>query len=133
MFIRSKDKTKTKQRENILHVTPLKPILSLIQNSLSYMFCFLCIMTIHCIPFYFIHCFYPQLLEAWDYILYSFHATHSSITTQKTHRTWLQTAHLNREAENLNTHSAHIRSRHLPHQAGKLISVLVNLLHCQGA
>lgn len=62
--------------------------------------------------------FFPMQLVAHNYTI---------------HRTRLQTAHLNSEAENLNTHPTHIRSSHLPHQAGKLISVLVNLLHGQSA
>lgn len=45
----------------------------------------------------------------------------------------MSSTHLDGKTEDLDTHPAHVRSRDLPHQAGKLISVLVNLLHCQGA
>lgn len=40
---------------------------------------------------------------------------------------------LDGEAEDLDAHAADIRSRHLSHQAGKFVSVLVDLLHSQGA
>lgn len=40
--------------------------------------------------------------------------------------------YLDGEAQDLYTHATHIRSCHLPHQLGKLIPVLVDLLHCQG-
>ena len=41
--------------------------------------------------------------------------------------------HLDGEAEDLYAHPAHIRRCHLPYQLGKLVSVLVDLLHCQCA
>lgn len=39
---------------------------------------------------------------------------------------------LDGEAEDLNAHAANVRGCHLPHQLGKLVPVLINLLHCQG-
>lgn len=40
--------------------------------------------------------------------------------------------YLDCEAQDLDTHATHIGSCHLPHQLGKLVPVLVDLLHCQG-
>lgn len=44
-----------------------------------------------------------------------------------------QQTHLDSEAEDLDAHPAHVGSCHLPYQLGKLVPVLVDLLHCQCA
>lgn len=41
------------------------------------------------------------------------------------------TPYLDGEAEDLDAHTANIRGCHFPHQLGKLVSVLINLLHSQ--
>lgn len=41
------------------------------------------------------------------------------------------TPYFDGEAEDLDTHAANIRGCHFPHQLGKLVSVLINLLHSQ--
>ena len=40
--------------------------------------------------------------------------------------------YLNGEGENLDTHPSNVRCRHLSHQRGELVPVLVHLLHGQG-
>lgn len=40
---------------------------------------------------------------------------------------------LDGEAQDLDAHPAHVRSRDVPHQFSKLISVLIDLLHSQSA
>lgn len=50
------------------------------------------------------------------------------------HTSWHpQQTHLDSEAEDLDAHPAHVGSCHLPHQLGKLVPVLVDLLHRQCA
>lgn len=41
-------------------------------------------------------------------------------------------AYLDGETQDLDPHATHVGSCHLPHQLGKLVPVLVDLLHCQG-
>lgn len=55
------------------------------------------------------------------------HSAHKGLICSKKKKK----THFDGEAEDFNTHTAHVWGGHLSHQLGKLVSVLVDLLHCK--